>query len=93
VAKYFKALLQQWGLPVSRTHELNALLDLLVPHDAGLESVRRGLKSLTAYAVAIRYPETSATPGKCRFAPRLADRVRQEVQQQLRPRKRRRKSP
>jgi HEPN domain-containing protein/predicted nucleotidyltransferase len=93
VEKYFKALLQQWGLPVPRTHELNALLDLLVPHDAGLEKLRRGLKSLTTYAVTIRYPETFATPGKCRFALRLAGRVRQEVQQRLRPRKRRRKSP
>ncbi len=32
--KYLKALLQELGLAVPRTHELEDLLDLLLPHDA-----------------------------------------------------------
>ena len=34
--KYLKALLQEIGLAVPRTHKLEDLLDLLLPHDATL---------------------------------------------------------
>src|SRR5262245_44935438 len=54
--KYLKALLQELGLAVPKTHNLNDLLNLLVPHDATLSPLRRGLKSLIRYAVEYRYP-------------------------------------
>ena len=54
--KYLKALLQETGLAVPRTHELEDLLDLLLPQDATLAPLRRGLRSLTPYAVNFRYP-------------------------------------
>ena len=44
--KYLKALLQEFGLVVPRTHLLNDLLNLLLPHDATLASLRRGLRAL-----------------------------------------------
>ena len=43
--KYLKALLQEVGLAVPRTHDLEDLLDLLLPHDATLAPLRRALRS------------------------------------------------
>lgn len=54
--KYLKALLQNLGAAVPKTHDLRNLLDLLVPHDGTLEKLRRSATSLTRYAVDYRYP-------------------------------------
>src|SRR5438128_1588019 len=59
--KYLKALLQELGLRVPREHNLDVLLDLLLPHDPGLRGLRRGLKQLSKYAVEYRYPGFRAT--------------------------------
>src|SRR6058998_607465 len=59
--KYLKALLQELGLPVPRTHNLEDLLDLLLPHDSTLKGVRRSLTTLTDFAVDYRYPGMSGT--------------------------------
>lgn len=55
-----KALLEELGQPVPRTHVLEDLLVLLVPHHAGLRSLRRGARFLTRFAVATRYPGNDA---------------------------------
>ena len=52
--KYLKAMLQESGLPVPRTHDLEKLLDLLLPQDATLGGLRRRLNLLTQYAVEFR---------------------------------------
>jgi HEPN domain-containing protein/predicted nucleotidyltransferase len=93
--KYFKAMLQQLGLPVPRTHELNPLLDMLLPHDVTLASLRRGLGRLSDYAVDVRYPGTRVTARKFQIAFRLTELVRQEIRTRLglRPRRPRRKRP
>jgi hypothetical protein len=49
--KFFKALLQEWGLPVPKIHELDDLLRMLLPRDATLQVVRRGLRGLSRFAV------------------------------------------
>jgi HEPN domain-containing protein len=59
--KYLKALLQENGLVVPRTHELGDILDLLVPGDAALARLRRKADSLTQYAVDYRYPGEMAS--------------------------------
>ena len=59
--KYLKALLQELGLFAPRTHQLEDLVDLLLPHDASLAPLRRCLRSLTPYAVNYRYPGVRAT--------------------------------
>src|SRR4051812_2684751 len=59
--KYLKALLQEVGLAVPRTHDLQDLVDLLVPHDVTLRSLRRSVQALTKYAVEYRYPGMEAT--------------------------------
>src|SRR5438445_9895171 len=58
--KYLKALLQELGVMVRRTHNLLDLLDLLLPHDGTLKGLRRSLRSLRRYAVDYRYPGFSA---------------------------------
>jgi HEPN domain-containing protein len=68
---------------VPRTHDLEDLLDLLLPHDATLAPLRRGLHSLTRYAVEVRYPGLRATTRRMRAALRQAERVRRELRIRL----------
>ena len=77
--KYLKAVLQEAGLAVPRTHELEDLLDLLLPHDAALVRLRWSLRSLTPYAVNFRYPGVRATTRRVTTALRQAERVRREL--------------
>jgi HEPN domain-containing protein len=81
--KYLKALLQETGLAVPRTHELEDLLDLLLPHDATLALLRRSLRSLTPYAVNYRYPGVRATTRRMQAALRQAERVRTAIRARL----------
>ncbi len=81
--KYLKALLQELGLPVPRTHDLEELLDLLLPHDGTLAPLRRGLRSLTRYAVAFRYPGVRATTRQMQAALRHAERVGRQLRGRL----------
>lgn len=81
--KYLKALLQEAGAVVPKTHDLDDLLDLLLPHDATPASFRRLLHSLTRYAVDYRYPGIRATTRQMRAALRHAERVRREARFRL----------
>lgn len=81
--KYLKALIQQLGLVVPRTHDLEELLDLLLPHEATLARRRRGLRSLTRYAVGFRYPGIRATSRQMQAALREAGTVRLELRARL----------
>src|SRR5262249_26333235 len=81
--KYLKALLQEGGAAVPRTHDLEELLDLLLPHDPTLAPLRRGLISLTQYAVDYRYPGPRATRRQMEAALRQAGRVRREIRVRL----------
>jgi HEPN domain-containing protein len=81
--KFFKALLQEWGLPVPRIHELDNLLAMLLPSDATLRTVRRGLRGLSRFAVDYRYPGFHANAQKARTALRRAERIRVEVRTRL----------
>jgi HEPN domain-containing protein len=74
--KYLKALLEELGLPVPRTHELDSILGRLLPHHATLRSVRRGMDFLTQFAVDTRYPGENATRRKAEAALRWEGRVR-----------------
>ena len=81
--KYLKALLQELGLAVPRTHDLKQLLSLLLPHDATLAPLRRSVPSLTKYAVEYRYPGMSATTRQMQAALRTMERVRRELRARL----------
>jgi HEPN domain-containing protein len=81
--KYLKALLQERGLVAPRTHDLLVLLDLLLPHEPTLQPLRRGLTSLTRYAVEFRYPIRRADSRKSRAALRYAEVVREKIRTRL----------
>ena len=81
--KYLKALLQQLGAAVPRTHDLADLLDLLLPHDATLRPLRRGLLFLTQFAVDYRYPGENATKRQAHTAIRWAEQIRLELRARL----------
>jgi HEPN domain-containing protein len=48
--KYLKALLEELGTDVEKTHELVRLLTPLLPRYPALRSLRRGLSFLTKFA-------------------------------------------
>jgi HEPN domain-containing protein len=71
-----KALLEELGQGVPKTHDLNALLVLLQPHHGALMALRRGLGFLTGFAVGVRYPGENATKRQAISAQRWASKVR-----------------
>ncbi len=81
--KYLKALLQELGVIVPRTHNLLDLLGLLLPHDATLSRLRRGLRSLRRYAVDYRYPGFRASSRQARAALRHVNQTRTEIRKHL----------
>jgi HEPN domain-containing protein len=81
--KYLKALLQEQGHFIPRTHSLHQLLGLLVPFDGGLVPLRRGLRMLSRFAVDVRYPEFNATKRQATAALSWAERVRREIRVRL----------
>jgi len=81
--KYLKALLQESGLVVPKTHELADILDLLLPGDATLARLRRKADSLTQYAVDYRYPGMMASKRQMEAALRHVDQIRLECRGKL----------
>lgn len=74
--KYLKAILQELGHVVPRTHELAKLLILLMPHYPSLGRFRRTFVSLSRFAVDYRYPDENATRREAMTALRQAERIR-----------------
>ncbi len=74
--KYLKALLEELGLTVSKTHDCEQLQVLLQSHHAALSALRRGLAFLTQFAVGVRYPGDNASKRQAVSALRWAGRVR-----------------
>jgi HEPN domain-containing protein len=74
--KYLKALVEEQGLAVPRTHDLEDLLELLLPSHAELAMLRRGAKFLIQFAVDARYPGFQASKRQGQAARRWADKVR-----------------
>jgi HEPN domain-containing protein len=74
--KYLKAVLEERGVAFSKTHDLEGLLNLLLPHHSGLGRLRRGLRFLTEFAVDPRYPLVRTTKRQAHAALRWAGKVR-----------------
>ena len=68
--------MEELGLSVPKTHDLEALLNTLAPHHPTLRSLRRGLVFLSDFAVETRYPGRNASKRQAVAALRWADRVR-----------------
>lgn len=75
--KYPKALQEELGIAIPRTHVLKDLLARLVPHHATLASLRRGLTFLPRFAVETRYPGDNATRRDTDSAVRWAGKIRE----------------
>jgi len=74
--KYFKARLQEARIYVPKTHDLTALLDLLLPIEPTWKRLRPELQRLTTLAVVYKYPGIFANKRTAREALALCKRVR-----------------
>jgi HEPN domain-containing protein len=59
--KYLKAYLQEKGIEPKRTHDLNVLLDEILPFETGWEYLRESCLIVTDFAVDHRYPSRETT--------------------------------
>jgi HEPN domain-containing protein len=93
--KYLKAILNEDGLTVPRTHNLEDVLSLLLPSHSQLEAYRRGLKFLIQFAVDPRYPGFRANKRQAAAALRWVGEVRAACRSLLglRPPRRRPRRP
>jgi HEPN domain-containing protein len=93
VEKYLKALLADLSSPIQTTHDLEKLLNQLLPHHPALRAIRRGCAFLSNFAVNVRYPGDFATRRQATAALRWAGRVRGACRAALGIRKRSKKQP
>ena len=83
IEKYLKAWLQEANIRPPRTHNLEELLDLIVPTVPAWYHWQPDLKIIMAYAVDPRYPGDSRTSEDTQHATHICDEVRQAVRTQL----------
>jgi HEPN domain-containing protein len=83
VEKYLKALLQELSISFSKTHDLEQLLDLVLPRAPTLNPLRRRVDALTNFAVEYRYPIVRATTRQMQAALRTMERARTELRARL----------
>jgi HEPN domain-containing protein len=77
--KFLKGLLEELGHSIPRTHVLHDLQSLLLPAYPTLRPMQRGMKFLTRFAVATRYPGDTATKRQAKSALRWAKTIRKAV--------------
>jgi HEPN domain-containing protein len=81
--KYLKALLQERGVSVPRTQDLELILTLLLPHDNLLRPLSRAVAQLSRFAVEFRYPGKRATTRQMQSALQNVEKVRTAVRSRL----------
>ena len=79
--KYLKARLEEAASAIPKTHNLYALLTLVLPFEPGWNALAADLNALNAFSVAYRYPGVSATKPDARDAVRRCRGVRRLVRQ------------
>ena len=83
VEKYLKAWLQEANLRVPRTHDLNALLALIVPTRPEWRKWHTDFDPFKPYAVDVRYGDYSADEADVAHALRVCTEVRREIRAAL----------
>ena len=78
--KYLKARLQEASAAVPKTHDLPALLALVLPVDAAWTILQPALLKLDDYNTDFRYPGRDATKADAQQAYRFCRRVREVAQ-------------
>jgi HEPN domain-containing protein len=79
--KYLKARLEEAGIAFSRTHNLTSLLTLALAGEPTWTVLQPHLTALNIYAVAFRYPGSSATKSNAANALKAGREVRRIVRQ------------
>lgn len=79
--KYLKAKLVETGLAFGKTHNLIALLSLILPSEPTWRSLQSALNALNVYAVDYRYPGYSATKAEAHSALKNCRDVRRVIRQ------------
>ena len=77
--KYLKARLVEAGIEFTKTHDLSAILDYVIPVEPDWQPLREDLNSLTDQAVEVRYPGTFADADDAKQAVEVAQKVRTAV--------------
>lgn len=83
IEKYLKAWLQEANIPFLKTHDLQELLDLIVPAVSIWQTWKPDFKIISTYAVDSRYPGDSATAENTQHAMQICNEVRQAIRKQL----------
>ena len=83
VEKYFKAWLCETGVAFPKTHDLAALLKLLLPLEPLWSAFLPQVQLLEDYAVDFRYPGDTATLDEARQALKNCKSIRREVRSRL----------
>lgn len=76
-------MLQELGVRFPRTHDLSALLSMLLPFDPAWAGFQAGLAGLTDAAVEFRYPNQWSNSTEAREAFATCSRVRKLARQGL----------
>jgi HEPN domain-containing protein len=79
--KYLKARLEEAGQAIPRTHNLYALLTLILLLEPGWQVLTTALNTLSNFAVAYRYPGITATKADARNAMQHCRTVRNIIRQ------------
>lgn len=77
--KCLKARLVEAGLPFPKTHDLDILLNLVLPVEPSWSTLRTATSPLTDMAVEVRYPGASASETDAQQALRHAEKIRNAV--------------
>jgi len=83
VEKYLKARLVEEGIDFAKTHDLGAILNLIIPIEPDWENLRPELDSLTDRSVEVRYPGCFADATDAAEAVVIAGKVRKIVRKAL----------
>lgn len=81
--KYLKARMQEAGIVIPKTHDLEALLDRLLPIEPLWAAFRPAAQNLTDFAVSFRYPGENATKFEARQSLKDSKAIRREVRLSL----------
>lgn len=84
IEKFLKAILVKANIQFPKTHDLGALLDLIVKRNPELEICRDAMNVLTDYAVVFRYPGETATAEQAREAYSKCLELREVIRKLLR---------
>jgi len=83
VEKYLKGILQELNIRISKTHNLNQLLDLIAARWPLWEAYRQGIHQLTGFAVEIRYPGITADKTTAKNALEICKIIREAARKDL----------